>query len=267
MSGKRLRRSLLAAAGVGALVAPAVAAPEAAVRFDPAALDAAPAPVQRYLRHVLPAGQPIFVSGRFRQAGTLRTSPRADRWMDFTAEQVLTAPAPGFAWDARVALMPLVHLQVLDSYQQGVGSGQVRLFSLVPMGSDRGTPELNSGALHRYLAEAVWFPVALLPRPGLRWTAVDDRRALATLTDHGTTVSLEFRFNAADEVEGVYSPGRWGSFEGGYQQVAWEGHFRDYFTQDGMRIPRYGEVGWYDQGTWQAVWKGRVEAAAFEPPP
>jgi hypothetical protein len=251
--------------GLGALGALAVASTALAAvpPIDLPRPGTLPAPVARYLGHVLTDGQPAFSRGTFAQSGTLRTSPRAGRWMAFTAEEAMTAPVPGFAWDARVALMPLVHLQVKDGYADGAGAGAVKLFGLLPMGGDRGTPEMNSGALHRYLAEAVWFPVALLPREGLRWSAIDDHRALATLTDHGTTVALEFRFDAADEVVGVYTPGRWGSFDGGYAQVAWEGHFRDYFRQDGMRLPRYGEVGWYDEGRWQAVWKGTVERAAF----
>jgi hypothetical protein len=245
--------------------AAAVSPAPAPARVDFAAIATLPAPVARYFRHVLSPSQPIYTEAHFEQAGTLRTSTRTDAWMDFTAVEVMTGPQPGFAWDAKVHMMPMVHLQVLDGYQNGVGAGQVKLYSWIPMGADRGTPELNSGALHRYLAEAVWFPVALLPRPGLNWRAIDDRRALATLTDHGTTVSLEFRFNAADEVEGVYTAERWGSFDGGYKQVAWEGHFRDYVAQGPMRIPRYGEVGWYDTGEWRAVWKGSVKHAIFRP--
>jgi hypothetical protein len=245
----------------------AEATAQAPARVDFATMASLPAPVARYFRHVLSPGQAVYTEARFEQAGTLRTSTRTDSWMDFTAVEVMSCPQPGFAWDAKVHMMPMVHLQVLDGYQAGIGAGQVKLFSLIPMGADRGTPELNSGALHRYLAEAVWFPVALLPRPGLTWRPIDDRRALATLTDHGTTVSLEFRFNAADEVEAVYTPARWGSFDGGYKQVAWEGHFRDYFEQSRMRIPRHGEVGWYDTGEWRAVWKGSVKHAEFRPSP
>ncbi|WP_425532220.1 DUF6920 family protein [Aromatoleum anaerobium] len=48
----------------------------------------------------------------------------------------------------------------------GVGSGQAQLLSAVTVASDRDKPELNSGSLHRYLAEAVWYPTALLPSAG-----------------------------------------------------------------------------------------------------
>ena len=269
--GARARgRRVLAALGVTMMAWSAVptgakaAEPSApSPRVDFAVLDTLPAPVARYFRRVLTDHQPMFREARFRQAGTVRTSTATENWMDFTATETMSQPAPGFTWDARVSMMPLVYVRVLDAYQDGIGQGQVRLWSLIPMGSDKGTPQMNAGALHRYLAEAVWFPVALLPRDGLRWSPIDDRRALATLSDRGVTVSLEFRFNDRDEVETVYTDARWGGFDGGYKQVPWEGHFRDYFVQDGMRLPRYGEVGWYDAGDWRAVWKGNVVEAAF----
>jgi hypothetical protein len=126
------------------------------------------------------------------------------------------------------------------------------------MSENGGTPEMNSGSVHRFLAEAVWYPSALVPGRGLTWTAIDPTRALATLTTHGVTVSLEFRFGDSGEVTAIYSPARWGSFAEGYRQVAWEGHFRDYRERDGVFVPTEGDVGWYVGSEWRAVWKGRV---------
>ena len=80
--------------------------------------------------------------------------------------------------------------------------GRVSLFSAFTLSSSANIPELNSGALHRYLAEAVWYPTALLPQAGVQWSPIDEHSALATLTDNGETVSLEFRFNDAGEVTG-----------------------------------------------------------------
>lgn len=161
--------------------------------------------------------------------------------------------------------MPLAsHVRVLDSYIAGIGAGRVSLLSAIAVASERGTPELNSGALYRYLAEAVWYPTALLPQSGVLWSPIDDCAALATLTVRGTTVSLEFRFNEIGEVTGIYSPGRFGRFDGGYKQVPWEGHFRSYRILSGMRVPSYGEVGWYDNTMLQLVWKGNIIGADYE---
>jgi hypothetical protein len=138
------------------------------------------------------------------------------------------------------------------------------LLSAFTIAADGDDPEMNSGALHRYLAEAVWYPTALLPSVKLGWSAIDDNTALATLTDNGVGVSLEFRFNSAGEVASIFTPGRWGKFDGRYKQASWEGHFRNYVARDGMVVPSEGEVGWYSEGEWRSVWKGTVTGATYE---
>lgn len=218
-----------------------------------------PAPVARYLRLALRDARPPIVLARLRQAGELRTDPRSDRWMPFEATHTVTPGAPGFVWDARVRLLPFVHLRVRDAYVAGQGSGRVSLLSAIPVASQGAREEVSSGSLHRYLAEAVWYPTSLLPGPALRWTPLTDTTAMATLTDAGITVSLEFRINDRGEVAAIYTPGRWGAFEGGYRQVPWEGHFRGYRERAGMLVPAEGDVGWHVDGQWRCVWKGRVE--------
>jgi uncharacterized protein DUF6544 len=233
-------------------------------RVDFALLSGLPEPVVRYLRHVLRDGQPLVEVARLSQVGELRTAPSSKRWFQFKANHVVVPPAQGFIWDARVAVVPLIHLRVRDGYARGSGFGRVTLLSLIPIGADSESTEINSGALHRYLAESVWYPTALLPSPALRWSPIDSTQAMATLSHAGTTVSLVFRFNDKGEVTGIYSPGRWGRFEGEYRQVPWEGHFRDYRDRQGMLIPTVGEVGWYWNGTWERVWEGSIEESSYK---
>ena len=223
-----------------------------------------PSPVARYLRHVLTDRQELIRTAKMHQSGVLRTSATTERWSSFTARQLVVPPTTGFIWNARVEMSLSTHIRILDSYSAGVGSGRASLLSAFAVASEAGVPELNSGALHRYLAEAVWFPTALLPQSGVVWSAINGHSAMATLTDGGTTVSLEFRFNEVGEVTGIYSPGRFGIFDGVYKQVPWEGHFRDYQVREGMRVPMYGEVGWYDDGTLHLVWKGDLIDVQYE---
>jgi len=223
-----------------------------------------PPPVARYLKHALLTEKRRIVIARYRQVGTLRTDTRSERWMNFTASQVTSPSLSEYVWDARISLMPLLYLRVIDSFVGGRGAGQVALLSAVPIGSAGGTTEMNSSSLHRFLAEAVWYPTALLPSPALSWTPIDDASALATLTQDAISVSLEFRFNQRDEVESIYTPGRWGSFNGGFKRVAWEGMFRDYARRDGVLVPNQGEVGWYTDGEWRSVWRGLVVSLKLE---
>lgn len=223
-----------------------------------------PPPVVRYFKHVLVDGQKLIKTARMRQSGVLRTSVTNEGWSAFTAQQLVVPSTPGFIWNAKVETPFATHVRVLDSYTTGVGSGRVSLLSAFAIASESGVPELNLGALHRYLAESVWFPTALLPGSGVIWSPINDHSAMATITDRGTTVSLEFWFNEVGEAIGIYSPGRFGIFDGGYKQVPWEGHFRDYQVRAGMRVPLYGEVGWYIDGALQIVWKGDLVDVQYE---
>ncbi|MHB1085886.1 MAG: DUF6544 family protein [Thiobacillus sp.] len=234
----------------------------ATVDFD--SFSGLPPPVARYFKHVLKNDQKLIKTARMHQSGVLRTSTKTDGWSSFTARQVVAPPATGFVWNAKVEMPIATHVRVLDSYIAGVGAGRVGILSAFAVASEAGTPELNSGALHRYLAEGVWYPTSLLPQSGVIWSSIDDRSAKATLTNSGITVSLEFRFNDLGEVVAIYSPGRFGRFDGTYKQVPWEGHFRDYQVRAGMRVPNYGEVGWYEGKTLQLVWKGNLVDVQYQ---
>lgn len=226
---------------------------------------ALPLAVRGYFQHVLAENQKLIKTLRMNQSGLLRTSTKTATWFPFSAEQVAIPSTVGFVWNARVEMPLATHVRILDSYIDGVGRGKVSFLSAFTVASDANKPQLNSAALHRFLAEAVWYPTALLPQSGVVWTAAsDDNCAIATLTEEGVTVSLEFRFNADHEVIGIYSPGRFCRSDGAYKKLPWEGHFADYQLHCGMRIPMYGEVGWYEDGALQLVWKGNVVDTEFQ---
>jgi hypothetical protein len=166
--------------------------------------------------------------------------------------------ATGFLWNARVRLGWGLHVQVRDAFVEGRGSSRVSLLSALPVAADEGRLETNAGSLHRFLAEAVWYPTALLPGPALRWEPIDEGRALATLTSHDVSVSLESRFAPSGEVTGIYTPARWGRFGDGYEERPWEGRFWAYRQRRGLWVPSGGEVGWYDGADWRSVWTGTV---------
>lgn len=238
----------------------------AALGVDDASL---PAPVARYLRLALGTSNPPAAAVEIHQSGDLRTDEQSERWLSFTATHIAAPTQCGFVWNARVRLAPLIHLRVLDALVDGQGSGQVILQSILKVAEDAGTPAMNSGALHRFLAEAVWYPWVLAPSQALSWTAIDDQRALATLTCGTTAVSLEFHFKGDGTVAGIYTPARWGRFAGRYEQVPWEGRFSGYKRQNGILIPSTGEVGWYRDGQLRTVWRGtligyRIRASAAE---
>lgn len=226
-------------------------------------LDKLPAPVARYFRYALRDGQGLIANVSLTQSGSLRTDLKSSNWMQFSAIHRVVPHVPGFVWNAKVSVFGPFYVRVFDSYIHGVGSGLVKIMSIYTVGQDQNNPPMNSGALHRYLAETPWYPTALLPESGVKWNPIDENRALATISDRGTTVSLEFRFRSNGEIAGIFTPERWGSFDGGYSQRPWEGRFSDYQEIQGMRVPSKGEVGWYEQGRLESVWKGTLIEANY----
>lgn len=221
--------------------------------------DQLPEPVAHYLRFALREGQPLIRSVRLKQVGSLRGLEKSRAgWMPFTAVQSFSARRPGFVWDARIRASFLMHMRVRDSYVAGQGASEVNAFSLMTIADEHGSAEAAQGSLVRYLAEAVWFPTALLPSSRLSWSPIDANKALATLTDAGTTVSLEFRFNAAGEVTGFYTPGRYRAVEGKYVLTPWGGQLRSYEEREGMWIPIEGEIEWHLPDGEFSVFKGKT---------
>ncbi len=227
-------------------------------------LEELPAPVARYLRLVLREGQHYIRSARIVQEGELRLRRTERRWSPFTARQEFSVLPAGFVWDARVRLLPFLSAQIRDSDIAGRGSMRGKLFGLIPVVNASGSPELAQGGLQRYLSELVWFPTALLPGQGVTWTAIDDRRALATLTDSGTSVSLEFRFNDRDEVAEVFTSGRWREVEGNYLLTPWGGRHLNYEERQGILIPTEFVVVWHLRDADFDWLKGRITDISYE---
>jgi hypothetical protein len=116
---------------------------------------------------------------------------------------------------------------------------------------------MAAGALLRYLAEAAWLPTALLPVSGVRWEPVDDSTARATLTDRGTTVSMDVHFSAGGEIQRI-SALRHRDVNGTPVLTPWVGRFSSYARVEGMMVPTEGEVGWELPDGWFPYWRGRT---------
>ena len=79
-------------------------------------------------------------------------------------------------------MAPGLNVLVHDAYIAGEEFLQADLLGLVTLADIRDTSEAAQGEQMRFLAEAAWYPTALLPSQGVRWEAIDDLSARATLT-------------------------------------------------------------------------------------
>lgn len=233
-------------------------------RYHAHELDGLPAPVQRYFRRVLRDGQRRVARVRWEQSGRFLVREAPPAWTTFEASEEFRVNPPAFVWLARMPMGPGLTAHVRDEYQRGEGRMRVELARVVPMVDSHGTPEMASGALVRHLAEAVWFPTALLPAAGVTWSAVDDSTSRATLTDAGVTVSMDFVFGERGEVVRATTPGRARTDARGSRVLPWGGRYWNWIEQNGMRVPIEAEVAWIVDGEWRPYWTGRLEHATFE---
>jgi hypothetical protein len=231
---------------------------------SPEDFDGVPAPVARYFAFALAPSRPLIRTARIEQEGQFRVGGLDAPWRRLRATEYFRVGPPGFVWDARVRMAPLLTVRVRDSYVGGVGAMRGRLAGVIPVTDQADTPELAAGALHRYLAEAAWFPTALLPSQGVSWEPIDGDSARATLTDGGTAISLEFRFNDRGEIVSAYTPARYRDVGGQAVPTPWECGYGDYACVDGVMVPMAGEAAWLLTEGRLTVYRGRLTAVAFD---
>ncbi|TAG13003.1 MAG: hypothetical protein EAZ40_15125 [Rhodobacterales bacterium] len=229
-------------------------------RHDLASLAGLPPPVQRFFRAALTPGQPLVAGVTLSHAGTFNMGEGADNWKPFTSSQWVEVARPGFVWDGTIRMAPGLPVRVHDAYVAGEGILIPALFGLVKLTEMRGTPDIAEGELLRWLAEAAWYPTALLPGQGVEWSPIDDQSALVTVTDGGVSARLTVRFGPDGLIASVRADARGRMVGGTSLPTPWEGRWSDYRRQDGMMVPMTGEVAWILPEGPKPYWRGRITA-------
>jgi hypothetical protein len=240
--------------------------PAKASRYDARELEGLPEPVQRYFRAVLADGQPIVTGVTVRHVGTFNVTALGSRemWMPFTSRQHVLTNRPGFVWDARMSLLPGIAILVHDAYAAGVGTLHPALLGLFSLANQSGSGDIARGELMRYMMEAAWYPTALLPSQGTRWTAVGPASADATMVDGDIRLTMRFTFDAGGQIESIRADARGALVGGKVVMLPWEGRLSNYQERAGMRVPLTAEAAWLPAGGRKPYWRGTVTSADYE---
>lgn len=175
--------------------------PATPARFAPEMVADLPEPARRYFTYMIEPGTPLLPVVEIDMTGQFSLGTRDDpRYQPMEARQILATPE-GFVWSMRTSGgMPI----------SGSDSGKwtrFRIFGLIPVAQTGGDPDHARSAFGRYAAEAaIWAPAALLPGPGVAWSAVDRDTARVsvrhgdlaqavdvTVDDAGRPVVVEFQ--------------------------------------------------------------------------
>ena len=193
-------------------------------------------------------------------------SETGENWKSFTSWQRAVVHRPGFLWNGRVAMFPGMAVNVHDSYIAGVGTLHAAMLGLFTVAQVQGGGEIARGELMRYFAEMVWYPTALLPSQGVRWEAVDDRSAKATLVDGPVTLTLLFRFDEGGLIASVHADARGATKgeDGAMVMLPWECSLSSYQLREGMLVPTRGEVAWMRPEGRKSYFIGNLTSLAYE---
>ncbi len=225
------------------------------------ALATLPAPVARYLALALPEGPGGAAGVTLTQTGRIHLGQGDAGWYPFTATHDAGIRTPALLWRAHVRMPAGVRVGVRDRYLDRRGAMLARLEGWLPLVDAPASTSLDEGALMRWLAEAPWYPEALLPGGAVSWRAVDDRHADATVRDGTLAVTLRFTFGDDGLVAEVRSGSRGREVDGRQVPTPWGGVFLRWAVMGSQRIPVEAEVSWFPPGEPpQPYWRGEVRS-------
>ncbi|MES1204710.1 MAG: DUF6544 family protein [Pseudomonadota bacterium] len=221
-----------------------------------------PPPVRRWLAASGIVGRGRAKRVRLRQEGLLRTSPEGS-WMPAQARQEFTVDEPAFVWAVDVTMGHVLPVVGRDSYLGGHGRMLIKAAGLVTVVDGQGA-KIDQGTMLRYLGEIVWFPSAALA-PYIRWEAIDDARATATMTHAGSSVSAVFTFDEQGRMVRLTAK-RYSGAGNDAVLENWEVPAHKWGRLDGILIPVEGSVVWKRAAGDFDYFRWRITELEIEPP-
>jgi hypothetical protein len=199
-----------------------------------------PAPVRRWLEVSGAVGQARAATVRLKQRGEMRTGPDKP-WMPVSAEQYFTVDPPGFVWQVSARMLHVLPIAGRDRYAGGHGDMLIKLASVLTVADGMG-PEIDQGAMLRYLGEIVWVPSAALS-DAISWEAIDERSARATMRQGGVTASAIFAFDDRGRFASLTAE-RYMNAAGGPRLENWVIPATEWRTIRGIEMPVRGNALW-----------------------
>lgn len=155
---------------------------------------------QKWLIHSGVIGKELITNVFLVQELQLKMKPDQTNWNRGAAEQYFTTQPPAFNWNINTEMNPILSIVGRDKFENGKGEMIIKLLSLIPVAIAKNDNQVNQATLQRYLAEIVWFPTMSLS-PYIKWEAIDEHSARATMEYKGTTGSGVFYFDKIGNFE------------------------------------------------------------------
>lgn len=208
-----------------------------------------PFAVQNWLNTSGVIGKPNINSVFLKQKAFMKMKPDQTDWYEAEAIQYFNINHSSFIWSVKMQMMTLIKVLGRDKLLDGKGEMLVKLFGLIPLVDTKNNEKLNTGSLQRYLAEIVWFPSAALSN-NIRWEAIDDSTASATINVNGTFADGIFYFNKDGSFK-KFSTMRYFGGEDDSKLNEWIISSNEINEINGIKIPTKSTATWnLESGKW-----------------
>lgn len=200
------------------------------------------------------------------------------KWLPFKASQTVScSPAsPGFIWDCSTSIHPTLPILkylpifVRDVYLDGQGELSVNCMGVARIAHKKGTVDINSAELMRWLAEIPLYPTAFLPQLGAKISWVKENtqikgpwpehhgafvRGRITDLQSDTEAEVQFCFKEDGLISSIRAQ-RMQEEGGKLVWKPWEGRFVEYDARNGMLVPTKMEAGYWEDGKLEIYFKG-----------
>lgn len=228
--------------------------------FHAGLVESLPEPARRYLLHAIRPGTRIAGSVRLRIKGRLRLSPKQS-WMPLDSTETIGRER-GFVWKASTG--GLFRISGFDRYSNGTGEMRWKLLGLIPVMTASG-PDVTRSARGRFAAELVLLPEALLPQPGVSWTAEGSDAACVAVEVGGERIDLHLKLDADGRLRKLEMR-RWGDYglpKGRWAHIPYSVAFPSEREFEGHTIPDRWTVAWEGASGHFEYFYGEVCSAAF----
>lgn len=198
------------------------------------------------------------------QDAQMLMTPDQKNWSHASAVQYFTTEPPAFNWSVNTKMQGGIPVVGRDKFENGKGEMIIKMCSLIPVVNVKNNKKVDQASLQRYLAETVWFPSAALNKY-IKWEAIDDFTARATMTYKGTQGSGVFHFDKNGQFKKFVAM-RYKDVEENSGLQRWTVTATKTEVKNGIMIPVELNAAWnLDEGDWTWL-KLKIKDIQYNPP-
>lgn len=234
-------------------------------RFDPEQVAGLPEIAQRYFRHAIAPGTPLYTIAELEMEGTFLLGDKHKfQTYEMSAHEALRPPDQ-FIWIPKMRSGAMT-ITGSDALVRGQAWTRFWLLGLLPVANVRSSPDVLRSAQFRAAVEgALWLPTSLLPQNGIEWKQTGLNEAEVTFRRFTPPVVLRLTLNQHGAVREAVGQ-RWSNVNPSkrFQLQPFGGSISSEATFQGLTVPTRMAVGnHYGTKDYLPFFQARITSAEF----